>query len=142
MDKLLEHPGIVSWDFSMYRNMPFAMQYWNCFRSRLLGSLYERYGGVCIPNIRPSDRRSFAYCFDGLPTEATVAMGTLGALKTYEDHIAFTACVDEIVKRLRPKNIIVYGSAPERIFYSALESGVNVVSFPTQTSLAHAKGGN
>lgn len=64
---LLEHPGIISWDFSMYRNMPFALQYWNCFRGRLIGSLHERMGGACIPNIRPADERSFAYAFDGLP---------------------------------------------------------------------------
>lgn len=139
MDRLLEHPGIVSWDFSMYRNMPFALQYWNCFRSRLLGSLYERCGGVCIPNIRPSDSRSLIYSFDGLPTEATVAMGTSGAISTYEDKAVFTMYVDETVKRLRPKNIIVYGAAPYSIFRSALDAGVNVLSFPTQTQVMHGR---
>ncbi len=138
MDRLLEHPGIVSWDFSMYRNMPFALQYWNCFRGRLLGSLYERCGGICIPNIRPSDSRSFAYAFDGLPTEATVAMGTLGALNTGEDKLAFAMYVNEATKRLRPKNVIVYGEAPEEIFRSALDAGCNIVSFPSQTALVHA----
>ncbi len=137
MDRLLEHPGIVSWDFSMYRNMPFALQYWNCFRGRLLGSLYERCGGVCIPNIRPTDRRSYIYAFDGIPTEATIAMGTAGALNTADDRAIFKAYVDESVSRLRPKNIIVYGIAPADIFDSALDAGVNVKSYPTQTALAH-----
>lgn len=137
--KLLEHPGIVSWDFSMYRRMPFALQYWNCFRSRLIGSLHERLGGECIPNIRPTDSRSFAYAFDGLPTEATVAMGTVGNLEHADDRAVFQMYVAETVNRLRPKNIIVYGDAPEDIFYTALEAGVNVVAFPTQTQHAHAK---
>lgn len=139
MDRLLEHPGIVSWDLSMYLNMPFPLQYWNCFRSRLLGSLYERCGGTCIPNIRPSDHRSFAYAFDGLPTEATVAMGTLGALRTPQEKAIFTTYVDETVIRLRPKNIVVYGAAPEEIFRAALEAGTNVVAFPTQTAVAHGR---
>lgn len=137
MDSLLEHPGIISRDFSMYRNMPFALQYWNCFRGRLLGSLYERCGGFCIPNVRPSDRRSYSYNFDGLPTEATISMGTLGAISTPEDEAIFTTYVDETVKRLRPKNIIVYGVAPDEVFRTALDAGCNVVSFPTQSSIAH-----
>lgn len=139
MDQLLEHPGIVSWDFSMLLNMPFSLQYWNCFRSRLLGSLYERCGGTCIPNIRPSDHRSFAYAFDGLPTEATVAMGVLGALRTPQEKAIFTTYVDETVKRLRPKNIVVYGTAPEEVFRAALDAGTNVVAFPTQTAVAHGR---
>lgn len=130
---LLEHPGIISWDFSMYRNMPFGLQYWNCFRSRLLGSLHERLGGVCIPNIRPTDARSFSYAFDGLPLEATVAMGTVGNLAHPDDRTVFEMYVRETVKRLHPVNIIVYGDAPEAIFRSALDAGVNVVAYPTQT---------
>lgn len=58
LPRMLNHPGMFSWDFSMYRCMPFGLQYWNCFRSRLIGALYERYGGLCIPNVRPSDSRS------------------------------------------------------------------------------------
>lgn len=137
MDGLLEHPGIVSWDFSMYRNMPFALQYWNCFRGRLLGSLYERCGGTCIPNIRPSDSRSLSYCFDGIPTEATIAMGTLGALSSPDDKRAFAMYVKETVRRLRPKNLIVYGVAPENIFYAAFDAGCNVISYPTQAEIIH-----
>lgn len=137
LDEMLDHPGIISWDFSMYRNMPFALQYWNCFRGRLLGSLYERYGGTCIPNIRPSDIRSLKYSLDGLPTEATVSMGTLGAIKTSEDRTAFRMYVEAVVKRLKLKNIMIYGSAPESVFYPALEAGTHLVVFQTQTSRAH-----
>ena len=138
---LLEHPGIVSWDFSAYRNMPFGLQLWNCFRGRLLGSLHERLGGICIPNIRPTDARSYRYAFDGLPTEATVAMGTVGNLRHSDDVAFFTAYVGETVKRLRPKNIVVYGDAPESIFRVALEAGVNVIAFPTKTELVHSRKG-
>lgn len=134
---LLEHPGIVSWDFSMYRRMPFALQQWNCFRGRLIGSLYERLGGACIPNVRPTDARSLAYAFDGLPSEATIAMGTSGNLGHADDRAVFEMYVREAVRRLSPANIIVYGDAPGDIFHAALDAGVNVVAFPTATQLAH-----
>lgn len=139
LDRLLDHPGIISWDFSMYRNMPFSLQYWNCFRGRLIGSLYERCGGKCIPNVRPSDARSLKYNLDGLPSHASIAMGTLGAIGTQSDREVFAMYVDAVVRRLDPKNILVYGEAPEDIFHAAFEAGVNVVSYPTQTSIAHAK---
>ena len=141
MPGLLEHPGIVSWDFSMYRNMPYALQLWNCFRGRLLGSLYERLGGECIPNVRPTDVRSLAYAFDGLPTEATIAMGTVGNLGHADDRAVFEMYVGEAVRRLRPKNIIVYGDAPESVFRAALDAGVSVVEFPTATQLVRTRGG-
>lgn len=136
MPGLLEHPGIVSWDFSMYRNMPFSLQQWNCFRGRLIGNLYERHGKPCIPNVRPADPRSFAYSFDGLPAEKTISMGTLGAITSAEDRSIFKMYVDEVVRRLHPSGILVYGKAPEEIFCSALDAEIPVVAFPTQTSLA------
>lgn len=138
MPNLLKHPGIVSWDFSMYRSMPFALQQWNCFRGRLLGSLYERLGGTCIPNVRPTDKRSLAYAFDGLPRESTIAMGTTGNLLHADDRAIFEMYVGETVLRLRPTNIIVYGSAPDDIFHSAFDAGVNVIAFPNATYLAHS----
>lgn len=134
---LLDHPGIISWDFSMYRAMPFSLQLWNCFRGRLLGSLHERMGGKCIPNIRPTDTRSLLYMFDELPTGSTVAMGTAGNLRDKTDREMFELYVRETVKRLHPRNIVVYGNAPERIFYAALDAGIHVIAFPTRTQLAH-----
>ena len=46
--------------------------------------------------------------------------------------------IRETVKRLRPKNIIVYGPAPYTIFHDAYDVGVNVVSFPSHTALVHS----
>ena len=141
MDNLLEHPGIVSWDFSMYRNMPFSLQQWNCFRGRLIGSLYERMGGECIPNIRPTDERSLLYALDGIPTECTVAMGSVGNLRNQSDRAVFERYVEEVVKRLRPANIIVYGDAPDDVFHQAHEYGVPVWSYATKTQEAHDAAG-
>lgn len=137
LDGFLEHPGIVSWDFSMYRRMPFALQLWNCFRGRLIGSLYERMGGECIPNVRPTDMRSLRYAFDGLPAECTIAMGTAGNLRAADDRAVFELYVNEAVKRLHPSCLVVYGNAPEQIFHSAFDAGIPVKAFPTQTRCVH-----
>ena len=141
MDNLLEHPGIVSWDFSMYRNMPFSLQQWNFFRGRLIGILYEIMGGECIPNIRPTDSRSLVYALDGIPTECTIAMGSVGNLRDRGDRAVFEQYVEEVVRRLRPANIIVYGEAPDDVFHSAREAGIPVRSYPTKTRAAHTTSG-
>lgn len=137
MDGLLAHPGIVSWDFSMYRNMPISLQQWNCFRGRLLGSLYERMGGTCIPNLRPTDRRGWEFSFDGLPSGGTFSMGSAGNLRDPKDRLLFRLYVAEAVRRLHPGTIAVYGDAPEDVFSPALEAGVRVVSFPSRIRRAH-----
>lgn len=137
--ELLTHPGIISWDFSMYRNMPFSLQLWNCFRGRLLGSLHERLGGTCIPNIRPSDTRTLAFALDGITPETTIAMGTAGNLKSSDDRAIFELYTNEIVRRLHPTNIVVYGDAPEHIFHAAFDANIGVISFPTQSKLLHSK---
>lgn len=136
--KLLEHPGIISWDFSMYRNMPFGLQFWNCYRGRLLGSLHERLGGLCIPNLRPTDSRSFAYAFDGMPCESTISMSTVGNLKSKADQLIFKSYVDETVRRLHPSNILVNGKAPEYLFESAIRAGTKLFVFETQTAKVHS----
>lgn len=129
LPRLLKYEGIISWDFSMYRNMPLSLQYWNCFRGRLLGGLYERNGGVCIPNIRPSDSRSLKFNLLGVPRNTTVAMSTVGNLENPEDKEYFKHYVAEVVKQLNPSCIVVYGNANSQIFSSAIKTGIPIVEF-------------
>ena len=132
MDRLLQHPGIISWDFSMYRIMPWGLQFWNCYRSRLIGSLYERCGGICIPNLRPRVLRGPVYDFDGLPTHSTIAMSTHGCIKHCDDRAVFTSYVEAMVPILHPKTIVVHGSAPDDVFRSAIEDGAHIIAFQSE----------
>ncbi len=139
IDRLLEFRGIVSPDFSMYRNMPAVMQYWSCFMGRAIAHRCEADGGVVLPNVRLSDTRSFKYCLDGLPQGSGIAVGTHGCIKRGDDRRMMALCVAEIVERLTPKFIVVYGSAPDDVFESALEAGIGIVAFESQFSQTHKK---
>lgn len=66
-------------------------------------------------------------------------MGTAGNLKNADDRAIFQMYVAETMKRLQPRNIVVYGDTLENIFRAAPDAGVNVVPFPTQTQLVHAR---
>lgn len=137
MDRLLMYPGIISWDFSMYRIMPWGLQFWNCYRSRLLGSLYERCGGTCIPNLRPRTLQGPIYDFDGIPTHSTIAMSTHGCIKHRDDRKCFTTYIEAMVPIIHPKTIVVHGAAPDDVFQAAIKDGANIVSFQSNFAKTH-----
>ncbi|HEO1044183.1 TPA: DUF4417 domain-containing protein, partial [Streptococcus agalactiae] len=52
---------------------------------------------------------SFDFCFDGLPTNGTLAISTIGIKRNDDQYNIWKNGVDEMIKRLSPKNILVYG---------------------------------
>ena len=118
----------------MYRNMPLCMQLWNTYRGRALASWLQENGIEVIPNVRFGDERTFAFCFDGIEKNKTVAVGTHGCIKQKEDRIFFEKGLSIMVQRLKPKTIIVYGAAPDRIFKPYRDTGINIIAFESEFS--------
>lgn len=101
--------GVLTPDFSLYMDMPLPMQQWNEYRRRALGHYWQENGVNVIPTLSWSDKRSYGFCFSGLPLRSTYATSTVGvkndelAMKVWHDGMA------EAVKRLKPKRILLYG---------------------------------
>ena len=134
LDKLKKFKGIISPDFSLYRNMPLIMQMWNTYRSRAIAVWLQNNGIQVIPNVRFGDERTFSFCFDGVEENKTVAVGTHGCIKRKEDKIFFKIGLARMVQRLSPKTIIVYGSAPDSIFKPYKDMGINIIVFESEFS--------
>ena len=132
--RLKKFKGIISPDFSLYRNMPLVMQQWNTYRSRALAVWLQNNGIEVIPNVRFGDERTFSFCYDGIEENKTVAVGTHGCIKRKEDKIFFKIGLTRMVQRLSPKNIIVYGSAPDSIFKPYKDMGINIIVFESEFS--------
>ena len=66
LEKLKRFEGVISPDFSIYRNMPLVMQQWNTYRSRALAVWLGHNGIEVIPNVRFNDERTYNFCFDGI----------------------------------------------------------------------------
>lgn len=132
--------GVIGPDFSMYRNMPAAMQQWNCFRGRAVAYWLQQSGVDVVPNVRFSDDRSWAYCFDGLPARSILAVGSHGCLRLREDRRWFEAGLYELFCRLSPQVLVVYGATPEAVFGPYREAGVGIVGFQSAFATAHSKG--
>ena len=134
LNKLKKFKGVISPDFSLYRNMPLCMQMWNTYRGRAVACWLQNNGVEIIPNLRFGDERTFSFCFDGIEENKTVAVGTHGCIKRKEDKIFFRVGLARMVQRLSPKIIIVYGSAPDNIFKPYKDMGIKIIAFESEFS--------
>ena len=134
LQKLKKFNGIILPDFSLYRNMPLVMQEWNTYRGRALAHWLQENGIDIIPNVRFNDERTYEFCFNGIEKDKTVAVGTHGCIKRIGDKELFKSGLEEMVKRLSPKTIVVYGTAPDDIFKPYKDSGINIIPFESEFS--------
>jgi hypothetical protein len=134
LNKLKKFKGVISPDFSLYRNMPLVMQMWNTYRGRALAVWLQDNGVQIIPNVRFNDERTYEFCFCGIEKYSTVAVGTHGCIKKNIDKNYFKCGLLELVKRLSPQNIIVYGAAPDDIFKQYRDMGINIIVFESEFS--------
>ena len=109
LEKLLEYQCIFTPDFSLYTDMPIAMKIWNTYRSRLIGQIAQRMGMLVIPTVSWCEEATFDFCFDGLPVGATLSISTIGVKKEDYNFNLWKAGVDEMIKRLKPKTLLIYG---------------------------------
>lgn len=132
--KLKKFKGIISPDFSLYRNMPLCMQMWNTYRGRAIAVQLQNNGVEIIPNVRFNDERTYEFCFDGIDKFKTVAVGTHGCIKNRIDKDYFKDGLAEMVRRLSPRTIIVYGAAPDDIFKKYRDASINIMPFESEFS--------
>ncbi len=134
LPKLKKFRGVISPDFSLYRNMPLCMQMWNTYRGRALAHWMQKNGIEIIPNVRFNDERTYGFCFDGIESFKTVAVGTHGCIKKKDDKVYFKEGLKELVRVLKPKTIVVYGATPDDIFEEYRERGINIIAFDSEYS--------
>ncbi|HBZ53295.1 MAG TPA: hypothetical protein DEO82_05925 [Eubacterium sp.] len=126
IEQLSRFEGVITPDFSLYYDMPFSMQIWNIFRSRVIGSFLQSKGIRVIPNIRFGDVRTFECCCDGISKHSIIAIGTLGCIKVKTYRNLFEKGIEYVANRLEPETIVFYGVAPGNIMYLKSQ-GINVV---------------
>lgn len=107
LEKLRRFRAVLSPDFSPYGDMPFAMQLWNHYRKHWLAAYWQNNGITVIPTIRAStDPRSEKFYLDGEPENGIVAISSMWA---HEDDPGSEELFDDIVERLRPVKVFIYG---------------------------------
>lgn len=113
---LLKHKGVISPDFSLFIDMPVAVQRWNVYRNRVLAAYYANAGIDVIPCAGWGDERSYEFCFEGLPEYSTVAISTNGCLASKESLYYFEKGFERMLETLKPSAVLNYGRPVKKIF--------------------------
>lgn len=81
LSALCKFEGVITPDFSVYRDMPKVMQEWNIYRARAIGYALQEQGANVIVNLRFGDERTFETACLGVPKNASFAIGSHGNIK-------------------------------------------------------------
>ena len=111
LEKLKRFEGVISPDFSIYRNMPLVMQQWNTYRSRALAVWLGHNGIEVIPNVRFNDERTYNFCFDGIEKNKTVSVSTHGCIRSRVDRDYFKKDLQSLLKNY-PQKPLSYMAEP------------------------------
>lgn len=133
---LKKFAGVICPDFSLYRDMPLVMQFWNVYRSRAIGHWLQENGVKVIPNVRFGDRRTYRCCCCGVSKDGTIAIGTHGCIKICEERILLAQGLDYVIASLKPRAIVVYGSAPNDIFDKYRDMGIEILQFDSEYAIS------
>ncbi|MFI6073815.1 DUF4417 domain-containing protein [Actinoplanes sp. NPDC051343] len=98
-------------DFSLWSNMPLAMQLWQVYRSRWCGAWLLSHGVTVIPTVSWSTPESYPFAFAGIATGSIVAVSTVGVVRDREARALFAAGYAAMLDRVRPARVLVYGTA-------------------------------
>lgn len=136
--KVLHHfAGVITPDFSTYQDFPEPLKLYNTYRMRAYGYWLGKNDLYVINNVRWGTPETYRYCFDGIPQNSVVAIGTVGGSpRKHIDRKRFENGILELVNRLQPHTIVVYGSASYPCFEQLKEQGVNIIAFPSKTAKA------
>ena len=132
LDILKNFKGVITPDFSVYRDMPLVMQQWNIYRSRAIGFWLQENGITVIPNIRFGDERTYELSCAGISKNGVIAVGSHGCLKLVSDRYYFQTGLNYVIETLQPKTIVVYGSAPNEIFSYFRDTGIEILQFDSE----------
>ena len=106
IEALRQFKAVLTPDFSMFVEMPIALQLFATFKNRWTGAYLQQQGIKVIPTVRWGDLTSFNFCFDGIEKGSIIAVSTIG-VKKQKSH--FMLGYNEMLSRIKPSKIICYG---------------------------------
>lgn len=129
-DRLKLFGGIITPDFSLYRNMPAAQKIEHTYKNQLLGARMQADGFNVVANIRLSGRASIPYALAGVSQNSTLAIGLHGCVSSRENRPHVVQEIKIICDYCKPASLVVFGSVRSGILDYPLELGIPVHAYP------------
>lgn len=102
-------------DFSMKIGDPLAVVIGNAFKSHTTAFCLQEHGCLILPTMKWSSPDSYEVCFDGYEKGGAVIVSTIGVMKDERSHMYFKAGFQEMLKRVSPEAVVLYGECSEWI---------------------------
>lgn len=128
--------GVITPDYSLYREMPLVMQMWNTYRNRAIAYWLQSNGINIVPNVSWGDERTYSFAFEGLMTGGSVAVSTNGCIQSKMERYYFANGLAKMVMALKPQTIINYSQTPDDIFGEYIKQGICVIQIKNQALAA------
>lgn len=115
-------------DFSVWTNMPRAMQIWQTYRSRWCGAWMAHHGVTVTPTVSWAGTDTYDFAFTGIARGSVVAVSTVGILQDAGSQALFRKGYRAMIEAIDPSTVLVYGRAPARL----VPDLAPVVAYPTR----------
>jgi Domain of unknown function (DUF4417) len=110
----MKYQAILCPDITISKEMPVWVRIRNTQLSRCVGAYYASRQLQVIPSLRWAELSDLDFVVEGVPEASVIAMGALGTYRDLEKREVFEKGVLEILERLKPIAVIVYGNiSPE-----------------------------
>lgn len=137
LDIIRHFSGIITPDFSTNIDFPDPIKRYNHYRMLAFGAWINNFNIPIIYNVRWGTEETWDYCFDGIPSNSIIAIGTVASgLKKIINRKIFIDGLYHMVKVLNPNTIIIYGSSNYYFFDELRKSKIKIITFPSKTNLA------
>lgn len=133
---LRQTKGIISVDFNLYRDYPEVLLIENCRANRLVDYALQKAGIPMIPTAGFAGESTWEWCFDGLPTNSTVAV-TTNTLYGKEANRLFVGGINVMIGKLQPTAIVVCGKCPDWLVQKF--PNINVMQIPNYSQMWHER---
>ena len=112
---LLKFQAVTTPDFSIYADMPEAMQIYSHYKKQWLGAYWQELGMQVIATATWGDEKTFSWCFDDMPQNSCIAVSSVGCMNDLRSREMFIAGYNEMKKRLKPSKVYFWEHKPKEI---------------------------
>ena len=139
--EIIKHfAGIITPDFSTNADFPDPIKRYNTYRMRAFGYWVSTHAVPVINNIRWGTMETWSYCFDGIPKNSIVSIGTVASgLRDATSRYHFEIGLNKLVEFIDPYCIVIYGSSNYPFIEKLKCQGIDIISFPSKTSEVFAR---
>ncbi len=107
LEKLDQYYALLTPEYSLYWDMPRALQIYSTFKNRWCGAYWQKNGKIVIPTICCAGSESYDFCFDGIEQGSVVAVSTY-CREGYKKE--FIKSYNKMIEVIKPSAIICYGT--------------------------------